>query len=172
MDNSDERTVPPTRERLHVDLRRLEWASGLSEETLTAITNVAELVEFHAGDVVIEVDSEITHAFFLITGRMEATLCDFLGKEIQKDTLVRGSVVGLFSLGLSERSHLQVQATEPTTAIRLRLSDLLRLTAQYAAFQLALFRLAASVFKRYVMVERSIPKPSVVAVIHHSEASL
>ena len=28
--------VPPTRERLRVDLRRLEWTRELSEETLTA----------------------------------------------------------------------------------------------------------------------------------------
>jgi NTE family protein len=171
MHNGDKRTAPPTNERLHVDLRRLEWAKGLSEETLTAITNAAEWVEFQAGEVVIEVESEITHASFLITGRMEATLYDFLGKEIQKDTLGRGSVIGLFSLGLSERSHLQVQAAEPTTAIRLTLSDLLRLTAQHAEFQLAMFRLAASVFKRYVMVDRSLPKPSVVGIIHHTEAS-
>ena len=39
MDNSDERPVPPTSEQLHAELRRLEWAKGLSEETLTAITN-------------------------------------------------------------------------------------------------------------------------------------
>src|SRR5260370_1778445 len=102
---------------------------------------------------------------------MEATLYDFLGKEIQKDPLGRGSVIGLVSLGLSERSNLQVQATEPTTAIRLTLSDLLRLTSEHAEFQLAMFRLAASVFKRYLMVEQSLPKPSVVGIIHHSEAS-
>ncbi len=171
MDGSKEKPVSPTGERLYVDLGRLEWAKGLSEETLTAITNVAEWVEFQAGEVVIEVESEISHACFLITGRMEATLYDFLGKEIQKDTLGRGSVIGLFSLGLSERSNLQVQATEPTTAIRLTLSDLLRLTSEHAEFQLAMFRLAASVFKRYLMVEQSLPKPSVVGIIHHSEAS-
>ena len=88
MDSSDERPVPPTSERLHVDLRRLDWAKGLSEETLTAITNTAEWVEFHAGEVVLEVESEITHVYFLITGRVQSTLYDSLGKEIQKDTIV------------------------------------------------------------------------------------
>src|SRR5215467_4103086 len=90
--------------RLRVDLRRLEWAKGLSEETLTAVMNTAEWAEFYAGEVIIEVESEITHAYFLITGRMQAALYDLIGKEIQKDTFVRGSVVGLFSLGLSDRS--------------------------------------------------------------------
>jgi predicted acylesterase/phospholipase RssA/CRP-like cAMP-binding protein len=172
MDNSNERPVAPTRERLHAELRRLDWAKGLSEETLAAIASTAEWAEFRAGDVVIEVESEISHVSFLITGRMHATLYDLLGREIQKDTFARGSVIGLFALGLSDRSHLQVQATEPSTAIRLTLSDLLQLTAKHADFQLAMFRLSANIFKRYVMdVDRSLPKPSVVGIIHQTEAS-
>ena len=58
MDTSGERPVSPTGERLHAELRRLDWAKGLSEETFAAITNTAEWVEFRAGDVVIEVESE------------------------------------------------------------------------------------------------------------------
>jgi NTE family protein len=172
MDNIDEKPVSPTGERLRAELRRLDWAKGLSEETFAAITNTAEWVEFHAGDVVVEVESEITHVCFLITGRMHGTLFDSLGKEIQNDTFVRGSVIGLFALGLSDRSHMRIQATEPSTAIRLTLSDLLRLTAQHADLQLAVFRLGASIFKRYVMeVDRSLPKPAVVGIIHQTEAS-
>jgi len=172
MDNSNETPVSPTRERLQAELRRLGWAKGLSEETFSALTNTAEWVEFRAADKVIEVDSEISHVSFLITGRMQATLYDMLGKEILKDTLARGSVIGLFALGLSDRSHLEVQATEHSTAIRLTLSDLLQLTAKHADFQLAMFRLAASRFKEYVMdVDRSLPKPSVVGLIHQTEAS-
>jgi len=167
-----EKPVSPTGERLHAELRRLDWAKGLSEETLAAITSTAEWLGFRAGDVVIEVDSEIMHVCFLITGRMEARLYDLLGKEIQKDTLVRGFVIGLFAMGLSDRSHLQVLSTEPSTAIRLTLSDLLQLTAKHPDFQLAMFRLAASLFKRYVMeIDRSLPQPSVVGIVHHTEAS-
>ena len=67
---------------------------------------------------------------------------------------------------------MQVEATEPSTAIRLTSSELLQLTAKHADFQLAMFRLAANIFKRYVMdVDRSLPKPSVVGIVHHSEAS-
>ncbi len=52
--------------------RRLEWAKGLSEDALTAVTNTAEGVEFHAGevDMDIEVDSETTYVYFHINGRM------------------------------------------------------------------------------------------------------
>ncbi len=52
MNSSDEKPVRPTIEQLRVDLRRLDWALGLSEDTLTAITNTAEWVEFHTGQVV------------------------------------------------------------------------------------------------------------------------
>ena len=172
MDTRDEKPVSLTREQLYAELRRLDWAKGLSEETFAAITNTAQWVEFRTGDVVIEVESEITHVCFLITGRMQGTLYDLLGKEIQKDTFVRGSVIGLFAVGLSDRSHVQVEATEPSTAIRLTLSDLLQLAAKHADFQLAMFGLAANIFKRYVMdIDRSRPKPSVVGIVHHSEAS-
>ena len=133
MDNSNETPVSPTRERLQAELRRLGWAKGLSEETFSALTNTAEWVEFRAADKVIEVDSEISHVSFLITGRMQATLYDMLGKEILKDTLARGSVIGLFALGLLDRSHMQVQATEPSTAIRWLPSVSLFLVSRAAA---------------------------------------
>jgi predicted acylesterase/phospholipase RssA/CRP-like cAMP-binding protein len=161
----------PMEERLRVELGRLDWARGLSDETLTDIINKTEWVEFNPGEVVIEVDSEVTHAYFLIIGRMHATLYDLLGKEVKADTFVRGSVVGLFSLGVSEHSHLHVEATEPSTAIRLTLPDLLRLTAKDADFQLAMFRAAANIASKHFMVDRSRPKPSVVGIVHHTEAS-
>jgi predicted acylesterase/phospholipase RssA/CRP-like cAMP-binding protein len=171
VNNSDERTAPPTRERLHVDLRRHEWAKGLSEETLAAITNTSEWVQFHTDEVVVDVESEITHVYFLITGRVQATLHDRLGKEIQKDTFVPGFAIALLALGSSDRSLLHAVALEPSTAIRLTPSDMFRLAANHADFQRMLFRLAVNAFKRYAMADRSFPKPSVVGIIHHTEAS-
>jgi NTE family protein len=172
MENMDQKPVAPRSERLHGELRRLEWAKVLSEETFAEIANTAEWVEFQTDDVVIDLESEITHVCFVITGRMQATLYDSLGKEVQNDTFVRGSVIGLFAVGLPDRSHLRVHATEPSTGIRLTLSQLLRLTAKHEDFQLTMFRLAASIFKRYVMdVDRSLPKPSVVGIVHQTDSS-
>jgi NTE family protein len=171
MNSGDEKPVRPTIEQLRVDLRRLDWALGLSEDTLTAITNRAEWVEFHTGQVVLEVESEITHMYFLITGRVQSTLHDSLGKEVQKDTIVPGLALGLVAIGSSERSLLHIEAIEPSTAIKLTPKHLLQLSAKHPDLQLALFRLAVNAFKRYVMVDRSLPKPSVVGIIHHSEAS-
>jgi predicted acylesterase/phospholipase RssA/CRP-like cAMP-binding protein len=172
MDDHYERKVSPTRERIRAELRRLDWATGLSDETLVAITSTAEWVEFRTGEVVIEPESEITHVSFLIRGRMQATLYDLLGAEIQKDVWGRGSVIGLFAVGLSDRSHLHVESTEPSTAIRLTLAELLYLSSKHADFQLAMFRMASERFKRYVLdVDRSLPKPAVVGIVHHSDAS-
>ena len=171
MNTSDENPARPTPEQLRVDLRRLEWAVGLSEDTLTAITNTAEWVEFRTGDVILEVESEITHLYFLITGRVQSTLHDSLGKEVQKDTIVPGLAIALVALGSSDRSLLHIEAIEPSTAIKLTPKDLLQLATQHPDLQLALFRLAVNAFKRYVMVDRSLPKPSIVGIVHHSEAS-
>jgi len=68
MEARGERPISPKGDRLHAELRRLDWAKGLSEETFAAITSTAEWVEFRAGDVVIEVESEITHVSFIIPG--------------------------------------------------------------------------------------------------------
>jgi|HubBroStandDraft_6_1064221.scaffolds.fasta_scaffold04304_7 NTE family protein len=171
MNSNDEKPVRPTPEQLRVDLRRLDWAVGLREDTLTAITTAAEWVQFHAGQVVIDIESEITHLYFLITGRVQSTFHDSLGKEIQRDTIVPGLAIALVALGSSDRSLLRVEALEPSTAVRLTPTELLQLAAQHPDLQLALFRLAVNAFKRYALVDRSLPKPSIVGIIHHSEAS-
>lgn len=170
MANSEERPVPPTSELL-LDLSRLDWAKGLSDDTLVAIINAAEWVKFDAGEVVIDVESELSHMYFIISGRVQTALYDQLGKVILKDTMTRGFAVGLIALGCSERSILHAEAIEPSTAIRLAVPDLLQLAAKDAEFQRAMFRMVVTGFKRYAMADRSLPKPSVVGIVHHSEAS-
>ncbi len=171
MNSSDEKPVRPTAEQLHMDLRRLEWALGLSEESLTALAEAAEWVEFETGEVVIEVDAEITHLYFPITGRVQSTLYDSLGKAAGTDTIGPGRAIALIALGSTDRTLLHVEAVEPVTAIRLTPSALLQLAAKHTDLQTAVFRLTVNAFKRYVMVDRSLPKPSAVGIIHHSEAS-
>jgi predicted acylesterase/phospholipase RssA/CRP-like cAMP-binding protein len=158
-------------QRLCIELQHLDWARHLKEEVIQDIAASAKLLEFQAGQVVIELDSEINSVYFVVAGRLEGALFDRLGKEIHRDTLQRGSVVGLFSVLLPDRSHLRVQAVEPTTVIQLSLDELLRLTAKYREFQLAMFRIAANIVKHLVMVDRELPKPAAVGVVHHSDAS-
>jgi hypothetical protein len=47
-------------------------------------------MEFQAGQVVIEVDSEINSVYFVAAGRLEGALFDRVGKEILSDTFQRG----------------------------------------------------------------------------------
>ena len=48
---------------------------------------------------------------------------------------------------------------------------MLRLTAKHSDFLLAMFRISASIVKQLVMVDRELPKPAVVLIVHHSPAS-
>jgi predicted acylesterase/phospholipase RssA/CRP-like cAMP-binding protein len=157
--------------RLFTELRRLEWAHQLPEEVLQDIAASAELVQFETGQIVIELDSAMTHVHFVVTGRLTGSLFDRLGKEVNREIFGRGSVVGLLSVPLPDLSHLSVEAIEQTTVIRLTLEELLRLTARHREFQLAMFRAVANIVKKLVLVERDLPKPAVVGVVHHSDAT-
>ena len=113
-------------DRLCIELGRLEWARQLKEEAVQDIASSAELMEFQAGQIVIGLESEVKHVYFVVIGRLEGVLFDRLGKEIHRDFFRRGSVAGLFSVLLADRSYLQVNAVEPTSVIRLSLDELLR----------------------------------------------
>jgi predicted acylesterase/phospholipase RssA len=158
-------------QRLCIELQRLDWARPLKEEVIQEIAASANSKEFQAGDVLIDLDSEIKHVYFVVAGRLAAGLFDLLGKEIHRDILQRGSVVGFFSVLLPDRSHLHVEAIEPTTVIQLELDELLRLTAKHPDFQLSMFRIAANIVKDLVMVDRKLPRPRAVGVVHHSDVS-
>jgi len=158
-------------QRLCIELQHLDWARQLKVEVIQDIAASAKLMEFQAGQVIIELDSEINSVYFVVEGRLEGALFDRLGKEILCDTFQRGTVVGLFSVLVADRSHLHVEAVEHTIVIHLGLDDLLRLTAKYREFQLTMFRIAANLVKHLMMVDRDRPKPAAVGVVHHSDAS-
>jgi predicted acylesterase/phospholipase RssA/CRP-like cAMP-binding protein len=158
-------------QRLCIELQHLDWARQLKEEVIQDIAASAKLLEFQAGQVVFEVDSEINSVYFVVAGRLKGALFDRLGKQIVADTFQRGSVVGLFSVLLADRSHLHVEAVEHTIAVHLGLDDLLRLTAKHREFQLTMFRIAANLVKHLMLVDRDLPRPAAIAVVHHCDAS-
>ena len=106
-----------------------------------------------------------------MTGRLTAELFDLLGRKVEESAFVRGTVVGLFSIALVDRSHIKVVATEPTTVLRMTLPALLELGAKYADFQLAVLRLGGQSGQTIVIVDRSLRQPAVVGVVHHSEGT-
>jgi NTE family protein len=159
------------KDRLCIELQRLDWARQLTDEVIRDIAACAQLTHFQAGQTIVALDSQTTDVYFVVAGRLAGALFDLLGKEIHRDLFGRGSVVGLFSALQPDRSYVQVQAVEPTTVIHLPLDELLRLTAKYREFQLTMFRVAANVVKQLVMVSRELPRPAVVGIVHHSDAS-
>lgn len=159
------------RHRLSLEIQRLSWARDLPEEVVQDVIASAEVMECQAGQVVIELNSDVQSVYCVITGQLEGVLFDRIGKEVRRDTFRRGAVAGLFSAMLPERSYLHVVASERATVVRLSLDDLLRLTAQHRQFQLAMLRVTAEMAKYLVMVDRDLPKPAAVAVVHHSDAS-
>jgi predicted acylesterase/phospholipase RssA len=158
-------------DRLYIGIQHLDWARHLREEVIQDLAACVKPMEFPVGQVVIALDSEIKHTYFVVAGRLEGTLFDRLGKVVHRDTFQRGSIVALISVLLPERSHVHVEAVEHTTVLQLSLDDLLRLTARYPEFQLAVLGSAARMVKRLVMVDRERPKPAAVGVVHHADAS-
>src|SRR3974390_2502934 len=90
--------------RVCIEIQHLDWARELKEEVIQEIAGSATLLDFAPGAVVIEVDAEINSVYFVVVGRLEGKLFDRIGKEIHSDSFQRGSVVGLFSMLLSDRS--------------------------------------------------------------------
>jgi NTE family protein len=150
-------------ERLCAELHRLEWARELGDDVIRDIAEAGEFREYSSGQVVVELDSEIKSAVFVVFGRLEVALVDRIGKELERDSFRRGTVVGLFSLLLPERSRLHVEAREQTTVILLGLHSLLQLMAKYREFQLAVLRITANLVKHLLVIDRELPKPAVVS---------
>ena len=159
------------RNRLCIELQRLDWGHELKDEVIREIVDSAELAQYEAGQTVVKLDQAMDRVYFVIAGRLSGVLFDRIGKAVHREIFGRGSVVGMFSALLPDRSHLQVEAVEPTTVIHLSLDELLRLTTRYREFQLTLLRIAANLVKRVMIVDRELPKPAVVGMIHHSHAS-
>lgn len=171
MSTADAGQAAELHERLLVELRRLDWASELSEEALQDIAANSDFLELRAGDILHRPAQQITSVYFIVSGRLDVTLVDRLDKAVLAKPMRRGSVLGLFSVASSDQSHLLVEVAEPTTVIRLDLARLLRLASKHAEFQLALLRLAAGVIKQVVTIDRDLPRPGVVGVVHQTDRS-
>ncbi len=82
-------------QRLCVELQRFDWARKLPGEVIQDIAASGEFVEFQPGQVVVQLDAEINHVYFVVSGRLAGTLFDRLGKAIHHENFGRGSVLGL-----------------------------------------------------------------------------
>lgn len=163
--------MSPDQERLAIEVGRLDWARELPRAVIDEFVAAGDFAEFSPGKTVFGVEQAIDRAAFVISGRLVGTLYDQIGKEIHREVFGRGTVVGLFSMLLPDPSHLLVEAAETTTVLLLSLEELLRLCASHRQAQLAVLRLSANLVKKVLTADRDRPKPTVVAVVHHSPAT-
>lgn len=75
-----------------MEVQRLGWAQGLTEETLQEMLAACEILDFEAGQRVLEVGEPITHAHFLIRGQVAVTLYDAVGKEVFRSIAVTANI--------------------------------------------------------------------------------
>ncbi|TWU30831.1 patatin-like phospholipase family protein [Novipirellula artificiosorum] len=159
------------KERISIELKRLPWAKDLSETALREFAEVGEWVQYQAGDYVHRAEEPMKFVYFIVSGRLQATLFDSLGNQILEKSLVRGSVFGLFSVAIADQSRTNVVATEASSVIRLELQTMLKIVAKHADLQMCVYRLAAGIVKQIIEVDRTLSQPSVVGMVHQSEAS-
>lgn len=151
--------------------RRLEWANGLPEESIELFFNQAELVALRRGDVLADLKSELTHAYFVVTGRLSVELYDLFERPIERSSFGRGNIVGLLALMSSERPLMQISSIDNSIIFRCRLADLLALARADPAFQRMLFRQCANIVKRVTTNDRIIFRPAVIGFVHQSHVT-
>lgn len=153
------------------EMARLDWARDLDPKAIAAFGEAAELVSFQASDIVIDRDQTLNHVYFIVSGRMKSEVFDQLGKQVRQSTACRGGIVGLFTVAAHEQSPMRVLATENTTAFRITLASILELSRHHPDFQLMLLKQGAQMVKHVMMVDRSLPKPGVIGMVHFSDAT-
>ena len=161
----------PVDHAILTELRKLAWASSLSDETLNSISENVIVAEVPTGEVVLAAGAPLEDVYFVVQGRLSATIRDAFGNLVVSRVMSRGMAVGVFAMALGQDASLQVVATERTLLYRLPLSVLLQLTSRFQDFQLAMFRLAAGNVRSLVLTNRAGSHQAVVGVLHHSHAT-
>ncbi len=153
---------------LDVEIRRLEWAKRLDEQTLCDFIKNAEVVEFEASQVAIELGTPIHHVYFVISGSFRVTLTDQLGHQRYQTIVRRGAAIGLLAMAFQKSSLIRVEAMEPSTTARLSFDQLLAFGSRSQAFQVAMYELTAGLFLRASAAERKLQVPATVGIVHIS----
>ena len=167
----DELNDEAQRDRILIELRRLAWSKGLSDEAMSDIAQAGEYVQLQEGDVVHRADEKLAAIVFIVNGRLQATALDLFGNAVLQRYLVRGGAFGLFSVANPEQATANVVAIEPSSVIRLKTERLLDLIGRHADLQMNLYRLAGTLVRQIVSLDRKKNQPSVVGVVHQSNAS-
>ena len=158
-------------EMVVAEVCRLQWSKGLDEQALSEIVQAADFLHFDSKDIVHRAGDTLTAVYFVIRGRLWASIVDLFGKTVLERSLVRGSCFGLFSIAQPDQSIVTMTANEPTSLLKLSFDDLHALTGKHREFQMNLYRLAGDLVRQVVMVDRKREQPTIVGVFHQSPHS-
>ncbi|SMP43348.1 Predicted acylesterase/phospholipase RssA, contains patatin domain [Neorhodopirellula lusitana] len=157
-------------ERIIVELKRLPWCQRLSDSAIADIAAVGEYVHLKEGAIVHLADQTLTSVFFVVDGRLLASVMDRFGNCVLERELTRGTAFGLLSIAQPDQASSNVVATEPTTGIRLGIAALAKLASTHTDLQMNLYRLAGNIARQIVMVDRTKRQPKRVSIVHQSPA--
>lgn len=171
MNDSDAAEQPFDAEEVLAQLRMLPWARQLNSAALDDLIASATAVQFDDGEPIPTAESGVSQLFLLVSGRVAVQVFDQLEKKVGDYIRGRGLAIGLLALGLEDHSFLVATAIEPVTAVRLRLPDLMDLNRRHAELQSTLLRMASQSIAQAHQIQRSLPRPEAVCVIHQTPAT-
>ena len=171
MENDSDALQQKQRENIKASVRRLPWARGLSEAAVLELLEVAEPISVPEGETIQTQKNGVASVYFIVTGRVHVKVHDSLGRLVKQDWLISGRALGLLAIGVDDHSQLKAVTVKPTTMIRLCLPDLLNLLRAHTDFLLTLLSMSGNIVRQLITVDRTLPKPGTIGIVHHSSVS-
>ena len=109
---------PVQSEAIEAYIKHWAWTEGLGDEVVKAFSEAAELVDSQENEVVHRAEDTLTSLYFVARGRIQQTVMDMFGQEVLKRPMIRGAVIGLFSIARSDPTNATLVATEGVVETR------------------------------------------------------
>ena len=154
-----------------IRLLRHPASKGLSEEAVREIADDAELIEIDTDQCLHHAQDILNSLYLIVQGRLKSSLLDIHGNELIQRFLSRGDQFGALAGAQLEPVPFSVFAIEPSKVLRLNYEKAMAFGAKYPTFHLNLMQIIGNELTRTMFVDRIQSKPSVVGIIHQSEAS-
>lgn len=123
----------------------------LRPDQLTAISNVAEVVEYRAGDTIYERGARADHFFVVLDGQVSLRLPGQSGVSIQIDELTKGAIFGSCVCFQLVDYSLRAQCTRPSKVLKIESATLKELMDQDLLMGYAIqTQISRIYFNRYI----------------------
>ena len=100
-------------------IRRIDAFRYLREEELRALLALSDIVEYAAGDRIIEQGDISEYFFAVIEGCVKVTVQELKEDDVVVSTIPAGDVFGEYAIFLREERSASVVASEPTKVLRI-----------------------------------------------------